>query len=128
MKLSYRRRESRHRVVFPPVVLVAFVWVGVQILLLLYLRVVLLFPTAPGPSLGEFMAQVLSGSSAAGPSLASGLLVVNILFVGLIWLKYRSYRARSRPEKLAAILTYGGATILLLFLQWNWLEILRSAF
>jgi hypothetical protein len=74
------------------------------------------------------MAQVLSGSSAAGPALASGLLLVNILFVGLIWLKYRSFRSRSRPEKLAAILTYGGATILLLSLQWNWLEILRLAF
>jgi hypothetical protein len=74
------------------------------------------------------MAQVLAGSSAAGPELATGLLVVNILFVGLIWLKYKSFRSRSRPEKLAEMLTYGGATILLLFLQWKWLELLMSAF
>jgi len=128
MKSSYRRRESRLRVMFPPVVLVAFLWVGLQILLHLYFRVALLYPTTPGSSLGEFMAQVFAGSSAAGPALATALFVVNTLFVGLIWLKYRSFRSRSRPEKLTAMLTCGGTTILILYLQWKWIELFRHAF
>ena len=74
------------------------------------------------------MAQVLSGSPAAGPALGLGLLVINILFVGLIWLNYRSIRLRSQPGSLVALLTYGGASVLLMFLQWKWLEILRMAF
>jgi hypothetical protein len=61
------------------------------------------------------MAEVFSASSAAAPALGLGLLVVNLLFVGLIWLNY-------------AMLTFGGTTLLLLFLQWKWLEILRLAF
>jgi threonine/homoserine/homoserine lactone efflux protein len=128
MDLKYHRQESMLRVVLPPAVLVASVWAGFQILLLVYLRIVLLYPTTPGPPLGEFMTEVLSGSSAAGPALALGLLVVNLLFVVLIWLSYRSFRSRSRSEKVAAILTYGGATVLLVFLQWKWMEILRLAF
>lgn len=126
MKPTFRGPTLRE--VFPPIVLVAFVWAGVQVLLLIYFRIVLLFPTAPGPSRAEFMAQVLAASSPAGPALASGLLVVNILFVGVIWLRYKSVRPQSRSEKLAAMLTYGGTTILLLFLQWAWLEFLRSGF
>lgn len=114
--------------VFPPVILVAVIWAGFQTLLLLFLRVVLLYPTEPGPPFGEFMAQVLSGSPAAGPALGLGLLVINILFVGLIWLNYRSIRLRSQPGSLVALLTYGGSSILLMFLQWKWLEILRMAF
>lgn len=128
MHLSDHRRESSRRVVFPPVVVVALVWVGLQILLHVYFRVVLLYPTEPVPSLAEFMAQVLAGSSTAGPALATVLFVVNILFVGLIWLKYRSLQSPSPPEKLTAMLTYGGASVLLLYLQWKWLELLRSAF
>jgi len=93
------------------VVVVALVWVGLQTLLLIYLRVVLLYPTERGPYLREFMTRVLSGSSAAGPALASVLLVVNILFIVLIWLKYRSFQSQS--QKLGGTLTYGGATILL---------------
>ena len=128
MELSDHRRESRLRVVLQPAVVLAFLWAGVQILLLVYFRVVLLYPTAPGASVSEFMAQVLAGSSAAGPALATALLVVNILFVGLIWLKYKSFRSQSRPEKLAAMTACGGATILLLYLQWKWLELFRHAF
>lgn len=128
LKLSPYRRESRLRVFFPPAVLVTFLWAGLQVLLLIYLRVVLLYPTEPGPSVGDFMAEVFSASSAAAPALGLGLLVVNLLFVGLIWLNYRPSRLRSQPAKLAAMLTFGGTTLLLLFLQWKWLEILRLAF
>jgi hypothetical protein len=121
LKLNPYRRESRLRVLFPPAVLVTFLWAGLQVLLLIYLRVVLLYPTAPG-------AEVFSASSAAAPALGLGLLVVNLLFVGLIWLNYRPSRLGSQPAKLAAMLTFGGTTLLLLFLQWKWLEILRLAF
>lgn len=128
MEMTIYRPESRVRVLFPPVVLLSFLWAGVQALLLVYFRVVLLYPTAPVPSLGEFMTQVFAGSSAAGPAFATVLLVVNGLFVGLIWVKYASFRLLTRPEKLAATLTCGATTVLLGYLQWHWLELLRSAF
>jgi hypothetical protein len=41
------------------------------------------------------MAEVFSASSAAAPALGLGLLVVNLLFVGLIWLNYRPSRSYS---------------------------------
>jgi len=101
--------------------------VGLQILLHLYFRVVLLYPTGQVPSLADFMEQVVAGSPETGPALATALFVVNLLFVGLLWLKYRSARPWSGREKLAAIVSHGGTSVLLLYLQWKWLELLRSA-
>lgn len=122
MEVTHHYPEPGTRVVFSPSVLVAIVWAGVQALLLVYFRVVLLYPTEPAASLGEFMQQVFSGSSAAGPAFATVLFVVNGLFIGLIWLKFESGH-----KTMTAMVTCAGMTALLLYLQWKWLELLRSA-
>ncbi len=128
MTVRYEGRESRLRAALPTVLLVAFVWAGLQILLLIYLKVVILFPTSPFPSAGEFRAGLLSGAPGPGETLALGLLVVNVLFVGLIWLRYASAPPLSRPQGLAALVTHAGVTLLLGFLQWRWLQLLAVVF
>ena len=128
MEFTPHRPQSMLGRAAPPAVLVAYVWVGLQLLLLVALRVMLLFPTTPGPSVGEFLSQMFSSSPAPAPALGLGLLIVNTLFIGLIGLNWKSLVSDSRWGKLLSLLVSVAAVALLAIVQWNWLVLLKSAF
>jgi hypothetical protein len=70
--------------------------------------------------------EILRGAPGVRPTFSTALLVVNPLFVGLLWSKFRSLRWQPRPTRLVAALTYVGATLILALVLWAWSFLLSS--
>lgn len=98
----------------PPVLVTALLWVGVQVLLLLYLaNLAGVWAERLSPT---FLTDVLAPASRV-------VLWVNLLFVVLLWLKHRSQDWSSPRERGLAVLLYAGASALLALVQWIWMTL-----
>lgn len=108
-----------------PVVVTAFLWIGLQILVALYLRSLIGALLHHEPHLLIALQRALTAPGAGGLSLRAWLWGINLAFVLLLWLRLRFQRWRSHGERFAALLVYGGTSLLLLLTNTLWTRLLR---
>ncbi len=108
-----------------PVVVTALLWVGLQCLVLLYLRS--LIGSLLHRDLHHLIAleRALTEAPAHGLTLRASLWAVNLAFVLLLWLKLRSRHWPSASRRLLALAVYGGTSLLLLLVNTAWTQVLR---
>jgi len=96
---------------------VCWLWLGLASLMLLYLRVQL-------PTIGNELVflwgwqELWLSPGGGGFSVKTAWLVINPMFVPLLWAKYRSIRARGGSVRPLVLISYLGTSFLLLLLQW----------
>ncbi len=119
------RWESSIRRLWSPVVVTAFLWVGVQVLVLFYLRTVLEASIHRDPGLAVAVLEALAVAPAGGLAVRWWLLAVNLAFVVLLWLRERSFLREDRGRRIETMLVHGGTAVLLLLVQGAWEALLR---
>ncbi len=102
-----------------PVVVVSWLWVGLVSLLLLYLRGLVLSPSAQPPGWIERLPDLWLGPTPWGLPVRHLIKLVNVLLALLLWLKWASLRSRRERRGRARGLQYLGTAALLLALEWG---------
>lgn len=126
MDLSNRPLTPASQRILPPVVLTALLWVGVQSLVLLYLRTHLGALLARAPDVAEELRQALVDSSTHGLSTRVWIWLTNLAFVVLLWFQLRASRPlTTRRERHLALVVFGGTALLLLLTNSAWSRLLR---
>lgn len=105
--------------------MVALLWVGVQVLVLLYLRTVLEASIHRDPASAAALLEALAVAPAGGLAVRWWLLAVNLAFVVLLWLRERASVRADRGRRIETLLVHGGAAVLLLLVQAAWEALLR---
>lgn len=116
-------RITRRRLL-PPTVVTALVWIGLQVLVLLYLRSALGFLIEREPHLALEFHHALTTAPAQGLLLRTWIWATNLAFVVLLWFQFRSRPWPSRSQRALALLTYGGTALLLLLVNAAWNRLL----
>lgn len=106
-------------------VVTALLWVGVQVLVLLYLRTLLGVSIHREPQVAAALLEALATAPAGGLAVRWWLLAVNLAFVVLLWLRERSSLRAGRGRRIEALVVHGGTAVLLLLLQAAWEALLR---
>ena len=109
----------------PPVVLTALLWVGVQSLVLLYLRTSLGALLHRAPLVAEELRRALLASSARSLSTRGWIWLTNLAFVVLLWFQLRAVLPLIAPrERYLALVVFGGTALLLLLTSSAWSRLL----
>ncbi len=124
MDLSRSRWVAPRRLA-PPVVVAVLLWVGLQVLLLLYLRSLVGALLHHRPALVIALNQAFTSAAGHGLSVRSWIWLVNLAFVLLLWLRLRSRPWPSRSQRFLGLVVYGGASLLLLLMNTAWTRFLR---
>ena len=101
-----------------PVIVVAWLWSGLVILLLLYLQTVLSQPSPDEAVRISALRELWLGPTPLGLPLRHVVKVVNVLFIVFLWLRFRSSSRRRERTGLFDRLLYLGTAALLLAVEW----------
>jgi hypothetical protein len=125
MDFSNRPLTPTSNRILPPVVLTALLWVGVQSLVLLYLRTSLGSLLVRAPQVAEELRRALIVGSSHGLSTRGWIWLTNLAFVVLLWFQLRASRPLTAPrDRYLALVVYGGTALLLLLTNSAWSRIL----
>ncbi len=124
MKLT-KPRPAPSWCLVSPVVVAALLWVGLQVLVVLYLRSLVGTLLEHRPVLVIALHQALTSPAGHGLSVRSWIWLVNLGFVLLLWLGLRFRSWPSRGRHAVGLFVYGGASLLLLLTNTAWTRLLR---
>ncbi len=124
MDLS-RPRWTDDRRLSPPVFVTALLWVGLQVLVLLYLRTLVGSLLYRDPHLVAPLREALTSAGGHLLSTRAWIWTTNLAFVLLFWLRLRGRRWPSHGQRFLALVVYGGASLLLLLMNNAWTRLLR---
>lgn len=101
-----------------PAIIVAWLWSGLLILLLVYLRTLLSYPSAEDALRIRDFHEFWLGPTPVGLPLRHVVKVVNVLLIALLWIRFRTMRRIPGPSRLTGRLLYLGTAVLILALEW----------
>lgn len=125
MRSTTPRWEPGSRRLWSPALVTALLWVGVQVLVLLYLRTLLGVSILREPQVAAALLESLAVAPAGGLAVRWWLLAVNLAFVVLLWIRERASVRAGRGRRIETLLVHGGTVVLLLLVQATWEAVLR---
>jgi hypothetical protein len=112
-------RGSRRRVFLSPVIVAAWLWVGLIVLLLLYSSGLSAVAPAQHPARLEELRELWLGPTPVGLPVRHLIKVIDVLLVVLLWLQWTTLRSRRERRRWLHGLLYLGTACLLLALEWG---------